>query len=271
MDKNAKIDTVKTDDFTMSFFKFGHGEKTLVILPGLSVQSVMGSAEAIEEAYKALTDAFTIYVFDRREELPASYSIYDMAQDTAEAFQALNLQHVSLFGASQGGMIAMEIAVNHPELVEKMVLGSTSAQISDERFQVVEEWIRLAEDSDAEDLYQAFGEAVYPKDVYEQIRELLADAANTVSLEELERFTVLAKAMKGFDIRRDLEKITCPVLVIGDSEDGVLGVEAVETIAKYLGDKPGFEVFMYHGYGHAAYDTAPDYKERILHFLVPES
>jgi hypothetical protein len=24
---------------------------------------------------------------------------------------------------------------------------------------------------------------------------------------------------------------------------------------------------MYDGYGHAAYDTAPDYKERILDFL----
>ena len=66
-----KIETVKTEDFSMDFFRFGEGERTLVILPGLSVQSVMGAADAVAEAYRSLTDRFTIYVFDRRRELPA--------------------------------------------------------------------------------------------------------------------------------------------------------------------------------------------------------
>ena len=29
-----KIETVKTEDFSMDFFRFGEGERTLVILPG---------------------------------------------------------------------------------------------------------------------------------------------------------------------------------------------------------------------------------------------
>jgi len=28
---------------------------------------------------------------------------------------------------------------------------------------------------------------------------------------------------------------------------------------------------MYDGYGHASYDTAPDYKDRILRFLIQEA
>ena len=60
------IETVRTDTFSMSFFRFGRGEKTLVILPGLSVQSVMAAADAVVAAYQGLQDTFTVYVFDRR-------------------------------------------------------------------------------------------------------------------------------------------------------------------------------------------------------------
>ena len=46
----SKIERIKTDSCEMEYFKFGQGEKTMVILPGLSVISVMKSAHAVEEA-----------------------------------------------------------------------------------------------------------------------------------------------------------------------------------------------------------------------------
>ena len=46
--------------------------------------------------------------------MPDSYGVDDMARDTAEAIKALKLERVSIFGASQGGMIAMKIAVEYP-------------------------------------------------------------------------------------------------------------------------------------------------------------
>lgn len=67
---SISIETVKTDRFSMDFFRFGNGDKPLVILPGLSVQSVMGAADAIADAYRSLADCYTIYVFDRRTDLP---------------------------------------------------------------------------------------------------------------------------------------------------------------------------------------------------------
>ena len=34
---SIKIETIRTDKFTMDYFRFGDGKETLVILPGLSV------------------------------------------------------------------------------------------------------------------------------------------------------------------------------------------------------------------------------------------
>ena len=262
-----KIETVKTEDFSMDFFRFGEGERTLVILPGLSVQSVMGAADAVAEAYRSLTDRFTIYVFDRRRELPTVYSVRDMARDTAAAFRALGLKKVCLFGASQGGMIALLLAIEHPELVDRLALGSSSAHLRPEQAHVLEEWIRLAKEGDRTGLYLAFGRDVYPPAAYEQYKEALIAAAGTVTDAELERFATLAEGTLGFDAVPELDRIRCPVLALGVYEDPVLDSDATMEIAENLDRRPDFRLYMYVGYGHAAFDTAPDYRERLLRFF----
>ena len=267
METHIKIETVRTDRLAMDYFRFGHGKESLVILPGLSVQSVMGAADAVADAYSLLTDDFTIYLFDRRRDLPAVYSLKEMARDTAEAIRALGLGPVCLFGTSQGGMAALCLAVEYPELVRRLVLGSASARITDRENVLFEEWIRLAKAGDAQGLYLSFGEAVYPPAVFEQSRQLLIDAAKTVTEEELRRFVILAETILNFDMLDEVEKIACPVLVIGSRDDRVLGGDASVQIAARLKDRGSSQLFLYDGYGHAAYDTAPDYKERLLRFL----
>ena len=265
-----QIETVTTDSFSMNYFRFGKGTQTLIIIPGLSVQSVMTSADLVANAYSSMAEDFTIYVFDSRSDIPAAYTINDMARDTAEVIGKLGLNNVDIFGASMGGMIAMKITIDHPELVRKLVLGSTSAKPENAKSQVFDTWLDLARKGDAEGLYLAFGEAIYPGAVYEQFKDFLVEAAKTVTEEDLSRFIILAEGIAGFDISSELGKISCPVLVIGSSDDRVLGAEASELIAEGLKDNAGFEIYMYDGYGHAAYDTAPDYKERMLKFLLAE-
>ncbi len=264
---SVQIETVKTDTFSMDYFRFGKGSKTLVILPGLSVQSVMGLADAVADAYKALTHDFTVYLFDRRKEIPASYSIEEMARDTAEAFRALGLERVCLFGASQGGMIALALAVGYPELVGKMVLGSTSAHVQKAQSRTIDRWIRLAEKDDRAGLYLSFGEEIYPPAVFEQYRPALLSAAETVTDADLKRFIILASAAKDFNVVDRLDKIQCPVMVLGAFDDRVLDPDSTLEIAEKLDSRPDFRLYMYAGYGHAAFDTAPDYRQRILDFF----
>ena len=49
---NVLLDTVKTDEFVMDYCRFGCGKGNIVIIPGLSVQSVMPSAQAIAQGHK---------------------------------------------------------------------------------------------------------------------------------------------------------------------------------------------------------------------------
>jgi len=263
---SIEIKTVKTDRFSMRYFHFGTGARTMVILPGLSLQSVMELADAVTESYRSLTEDFTIYLFDRREDLPEDYTVYDMGRDTAEAMQALGLRDVSLFGASQGGMMAQVIAIEYPELVHRLVLGSTSSHVLPEQYAVIEEWIRLAEAKDAVGLCLDFGRRIYPPAVFEQVRGALADAGKAATEEELRRFVILARAIRGFSVVDRLDRIRCPVLAIGDAGDEVLDADATMEIAEKLDFRPDSRLYLYTGFGHAAFDTAPDYRKRILDF-----
>ena len=257
------LQTADSGSFTMNYVRFGSGKRNLIILPGLSVQSVLLSASAVESAFKAFEKVFTIYLFDRRNELPSSYTVYDMAEDMASVLKKLGLKHNCIFGASQGGMMTLCLAAKHPNLVEKICLGSASAKVTD--FQVFDQWISFAKAGNAKDLYLSFGKAVYPNSIFEKSKAMLEAASKTVTKAELERFIILASAMRGFDATDLVSQITCPALIIGSSDDKVLGPDASPLIAKNI---PNAKLVMYNDYGHAVYDTAPDFLTQLKDTLL---
>ncbi len=268
--KKEIVATVKTEDCSMDYVRFGKGERTLVILPGLSVQSVTPAAEAIAEAYGVLAEDFTVYLFDRRSDLPDPYPIRQAAEDTAGAIAALGLTKIALYGVSQGGMIAQQLAILHPDLVDALILGSTTPYVDGENGRAIGEWVKYAKAGDAEGLYLAFGEAVYPEQTFLAAKDSLIAAAGTVTKAELERFVILAEGCRGFDLRAELRKIGCPTYLFGSKDDRVLGIKPTERIAAAFAGREDFSVHYYEGYGHASYDLAPDCKERILAFLTED-
>ena len=265
-----RIETLETCGFSTRYFRFGEGARPLVILPGISVQRVAeaNTARAVAEAYAAFGEAFTVYVPDRRDVPQEPYPVAEMARDTAAVLSALGLGRISLFGVSQGGMIALTLAAAQPDLIEKLALGSTCAYLSPGAEKTLDTWVRTAERGDAESLYLAFGRAVYPPAALERARAALTAAAANVTPADLERFRILAAGTKGFDLRGGLSAIRCPALVLGAEDDGVLGPDAAgELFAEFAGN-PAAALHTFRGYGHAAYDLAPDYKERLLRFFL---
>ena len=239
----------------------------MVILPGLSVQSVMASAQAIAQAYDIFANDYTVYVFDRRNELPEDYSIHQMAEDTAQVMKFLGLENICLFGASQGGIMSLLIASHHPELVKKAVVGSAACRDNYFMKKTVSHWIEVAKKGAAVSLYLDFGKKIYPQTAFRNFKNALIQAGKSVTPQELARFVIMASSMEGLDIREDVRNISCPVLILGSLDDAVLGSVAYRELSDYIN---GAEVYAYHGFGHAAYDMAPDYKERIYRFFEGE-
>ena len=259
-----KTDLVRVDQIEMEYFSFGSGEKTFVILPGLSVKSIMLSAKQIQAGYRAFEKDYTVYVFDPRRNMPRDYSIRQLGDDTARVMQALGLHDVYLFGASKGGMVAMSIAIDHPDLVKKLVLGSTAAKADETIISGMDRWIGFAENNDMVGLTGDFLDRLFSEDTIGKYKDILVHMNDGVSDQEIERFIIQAKALKQFDVYDELDKIRCQTLVIGTRGDKVLPCERSEEIA----EKIGCELYLYgEEYGHCVFDEAPDYKERMINFF----
>ncbi len=255
--------TVKTECFEMDYCRFGSGKRNLVILPGMSIKPVVPMADAIAQAYDIFTKDYTVVLFDRKKDMEYGYSAEDMSEDTYIAMQKLGIDHASIFGVSQGGMMALALAVNHPELVEKLVPGSTLARKNEAEERCMTEWITLAEKKDAAALNRSFRETVYSEEYLKMFDAAFRAAENDVNDDEFRRTEILAQACLDFDIYDRLDKITCPVFVLGSWKDKALTGKASVELAERLQCR----LFMYADYSHAVYDEAPDYKKRVLEFL----
>lgn len=256
--------TVNAENVEMDFLRFGHGKRAFVILPGLSVHSVTGAAEAVEAAFRDFTEEWTVYLFDRAKTLREGCTVRSMAEDTAKAMRALGITQADVFGASQGGMIAQYLAIDAPELVHRMILGSTQPGMNPVFEAVVDRWLALAEARDEAGLLAFFVDTVYSAATLKAYRDVMIAANAGITEEEYRRFLILTQSFRTFDCSGELSAIQCPVLVLGSEGDRVMSAAGSVRIAEAL----GCEMYLYPAdYGHAVYDEAPDYRQRCLDFL----
>lgn len=241
------------------YMRFGKGDKTMLMLPGLSIKPVTGDPKPVEDAYAMFEDEYTVYLFDPAEELHEGWTIKDSAEAVYDSIIELGLKDLYLFGVSMGGMIAQQLAIDHPELIRKMVLASTCSRADDLDNG---EWLENAEKKDCLALCDSFARKVYMKSLYEQLGPVIEAMAASVTDEDLERFIILASSINSFDIS-DHGDNKIPVLVLGSKDDEVISFEKMKQMAKRL----CAEEYYYDGYGHGVYDEAPDFKDKIKEFF----
>ncbi|MCF0223998.1 MAG: alpha/beta hydrolase [Fibrobacter sp.] len=268
MEPQMEIKTIVTSDFEMDYATFGSGPRNLAIIPGLSLRGVLESASTIEAAYKIFKADYTVYLFERKKDADLGYSIPQMASDTATALKAMGVEHVDVFGASQGGMVGQYMAIRFPEMVDHLVLASSTSRAEPLQVEVIEHWADLADVRQSADLVNDFIEKAFSQKFLERYRRALQMMYRKLSESEMKRFSVMARACKFMDSFDELGKIKCPVFVIGASDDQVVTYEAsVKMAEKLKAENVPCEFYTYEGYGHAVFDEASDYRERVLDFL----
>jgi len=103
----------------------GHGDPLLLIM-GLGA-----TLDLWHRVTPMLSSQYRTILFDNRgagrsDAPPGPYSIPEMAEDALAVLDAAGAPTARVFGASMGGMIAQELALNHPERVRALILGCTA-------------------------------------------------------------------------------------------------------------------------------------------------
>ena len=160
---NVKNGSVKIGNTDMNYVSFGRGSKNLIIMPGLSdgLVTVKGKALLLVWPYTKFFKEYTVYMFSRKNDMPESYSIRDMAADQAKALKELGITKTSVMGVSQGGMIAQFFAIDYPDMVEKIILTVTAPRVNELIRQSVGSWIEMAKRGDHKSIMIDIAEKAY--------------------------------------------------------------------------------------------------------------
>ncbi|MBR1764938.1 MAG: alpha/beta hydrolase [Ruminococcus sp.] len=234
------------------------------MLPGLRLSDIRGSSKLVAWYYRLFAKEYTVYMIDRKDSIRKGADNRSLAEDTAAVMKRLKLRDVYLFAASQGGMIAQELAIRHPELVKKLVLGVTLSRSNDTVRAVIAHWKELAATSGlaavAEDyMYKGFSEKYIKKN-----RLVIPLALKLQRLMPARRFITLAEACLTCETYDELDKLKCPVLVLGGGRDKVVTGEASREIAERL----SCPCHIYEDLSHEAYNEAKDFNKRIYDFFA---
>lgn len=263
---NAKNGCVRIDDTDMNYVSFGHGSKAFVVLPGLSdgLLTVKGKALLLAKPYVNFFDNYTVYIFSRKNEMPEGYSIRDMSSDQAKALKQLGIAKASVMGVSQGGMIAQFLAIDHPELVEKLIIAVSASRVNETIQRAVSAWIEMARKGDHKSLMIDTAEKAYSEKYLKKYRRLYPVIVMIGKPRNYDRFFLNTKAILEFNAYEELNKIVCPTYIIGGDEDKTVGVDASYEMKEKIEHS---DLYIYKGLGHAAYEEAKDFYKQGVQFF----
>ncbi len=263
---NAKNGNISVGNSDMDYISFGNGKRILIMLPGVGdgLITVKGKALFFAMMYKTYAKNYTVYVFSRKNNLPDKYSTREMAKDQAEAMKILGIDKAYVLGVSQGGMIAQYLAVDYPALVEKLALVVTLSKPNEIIKKTMRNWIRLAKKGDYKRIMIDNAEKSYSENYLKKYRLLYPFFGRIGRPEDFGRFITQCVSCVRHNAYPELNKIICPVLIIGGDNDRIVGVQAsVETAEKIKNSS----LFIYKGLGHALYEEAKDFNDRIRSFF----
>jgi pimeloyl-ACP methyl ester carboxylesterase len=111
----------------LAYYRFGHGSPILLVTGYRATLSEWDAAFLAE-----LAKHHDVIVFDNRgvgRSMPdaSSFTVDDMARDTAALIDTLALKHATVVGWSMGGSIVQQLAIDKPQAIGKMVLMSALA------------------------------------------------------------------------------------------------------------------------------------------------
>jgi len=256
--------TVTVPGGTLNYISFGKGQRNLIIIQGLNVRDLKGAGASLALMYRKFAGDCRVWFFDRRSVVKNGLTNWDLAEDIYEAMRALGIDAADVFGVSQGGMIAMALALEHPDCVGKLVLGVTSSRANETIKEVVGRWIACAENGDTVTINRETFSLMYTEQYLKKYRLLMPLLVRLIKPKDIGRFAALASAILNFDCYDRLCEIGCPVLVLGGAQDKITTGEASVEIAAKL----NCEMHLYPGYGHAAYEEAKDFNDRVYKFLM---
>jgi proline iminopeptidase len=216
-----------------------------------------------------LRDVAQVVVYDHRSQgrsddrPPEEWDLDVWADDVVRLCDALGIERPVVLGNSFGGFVAQRYAARHPDHPARLILSSTAARL-DATLSV--QWFWRLGGEDAAVAAAAFLAGPTPEEMGRYLRVCgplytrragnPLDSAMTVRRDDVSRWFFSGPHL-AMDLRPDLARIACPVLVLAGEQDPICPIELAEELAAGL--PPALVRFeRFPDAGHGVYRDEPE-------------
>jgi pimeloyl-ACP methyl ester carboxylesterase len=249
------------------YLKIGQGPP-LVMVPGLTpdhdVPSGWQRRIALAPA-RPLARDFTVYVINRKRGLQAGESMSDIAGHLAGAIEHDLGQPVFLQGTSTGGSVALQLAIDRPDLVRRLVVVAAAYRLGPRGRELQAEMARLIRAGEPRQAWASVMTAMLPGRLRGPARPLSRLAAGPMVPADPTDVLVTLDAEDAFDVEAGLPRVTAPTLVIGGGNDHFYAPELFRGTAAGVQDG---RVHIFPGWGHLRTASSTATAHLTLGFLL---
>jgi 3-oxoadipate enol-lactonase len=239
--------------------------------PLVLVHSAGADHRMWERNLPPVRDRFRLIRYDvrghgRSDVPPAPYSLDDLGTDLVAVLDALDVASAHVVGASLGGLVALWLAVRHPDRVRGAVFAGAAA-----RFGTPEAWEERA-DAVRRGGIEAVVDLVMHRFFSERFRHeeagVVAGFADALRRQSPEGYVGTCLALRDADLRGEVAAIRAPSLVVVGDEDVSTPPSDAEALRAAI---PGARLLVLEGAGHLCTVERPDVFEEIVEYLNEEA
>jgi len=218
-----------------------------------------------EPVAERLAEDFLVASFDNRgigesDVTPGPYTVAQLAADAVAVLDDAGLERAHVVGASLGGMVAQQVAIGHPERVEKLVLLCTTPGGAD-GYPMPEQTVRLFAEAPSLPPERALRRFVENSlSVGGELVDTLYERRLANPL-DMAGWQAQAAAGAAWDADGRLAGIAAPTLVLHGTADNVLDYRNSELLAERI---PDARLRLFAGAGHLFFWEHPDEVVRAI-------
>lgn len=243
------------------------GDRCLVLLHGY-LESLLVWSDFVPLLYKKVRVVTLDLPGHGISEVKGETHTMDFLADTvADAIRALGIDRCTLVGHSMGGYVALAVCERHPELLDGVVLlSSTPNPDTPEKAENRRREIALVKAGKKELLARVAPAAGFAEENRPRMKDAIEDLTEQVFITEDEGIVALLNGMIGRkDQNEMLRQTKVPVLFILGRKDNYIPVEVAE---KMVAEHPEAKVVWLEHSGHMGFLEEPEKTaEALLDFM----
>jgi pimeloyl-ACP methyl ester carboxylesterase len=214
---------------------------------------------------------FTVYRVNRKIALKRGATFADLADDYAVALESEFAGPVDVLGVSTGGMIAQQFAVDHPDLLRRLVLGGAAYRLGPVAWEAELRSVRFAARGDNRRSLAAMAPVFVASPLARRLVGgmywLTAPLAGMGHDWDPSDMIATYEAEVAFDIGDRLGEISAPTLVICGGRDRAFTPELFRQTAERI---PEARLIVYEGRGHGGSLSDRRFARDVVSFLTAE-